>query len=227
MPKKTSINRAVEELLNAKPFIQDMFKIDIVNYSGVARYLMPSLKTRLGKQDINPEAVIMAVKRYAEKIRGEPVSDRVLAVLSKCDLRLKGDLVDITLNKTVENYSIAMAVYDKIDWNRGDIIHVYQSLTEIAILLDNKNKQYLKGTEPVHIEENLAMITLKTPPEMVEVVGFVYYLLGLLSNEGVNLIDVISTFTELNFVVKEEDGAETYNVLFNSIKEARKAVKNS
>jgi aspartokinase len=97
-------------------------------------------------------------------------------------------------------------------------------LTEIAILLDNKNKKYLKKIEPVHIEENLAMITLKTPPEMVEVVGFVYYLLGLLSNEGINLIDLISTFTELNFVVKEEDGAETYNVLYSSIKDARKTM---
>jgi hypothetical protein len=116
-----------------------------------------------------------------------------------------------------------MAVYDKINWNRGDIIHVYQSLTEIAILIDNKNKIYLKDVEPVHIEENLAMITLKTPPEMVEVVGFVYYLLGLLSTEGINLIDVISTFTELNFVVREEDGAETYNVLFSSIKNARRS----
>jgi hypothetical protein len=224
MDKKISINRAVEDLLNAKPFIQDLFKIEIVNYSGVARYLIPKLKNELEKDEINSEAVIMAVKRYAEKIKGEPVSDKVLSVLSKCDLRLKGDLVDITLNKTVDNYSLAMAVYDKIDWNRGDIIHVYQSLTEIAILLDNKNKIYLKDIEPVHIEENLAMITLKTPPEMVEVAGFVYYLLGLLSNEGINLIDVISTYTELNFVVREEDGADTYNVLFSSIKNARKRV---
>jgi len=224
MDKKLSINRAVEDLLNAKPFIQDMFKIDVVNYSGLARYLLPTLQQDLDKENINLEAVIMAVKRYAEKVRGEPASDKVLSVLSKCDLRLKGDLVDITLNKTVENYSVAMAVYDKIDWNRGDIIHVYQSLAEIAILLDNKNKKYLKKIEPVHIEENLAMITLKTPPEMVEVAGFVYYLLGLLSNEGINLIDVISTFTELNFVVKEEDGAETYNVLFSSIKNARKTL---
>lgn len=224
MDKNTSINRAVEDLLNSKPFIQDMFKIDVVNYSGLARYLLPTLEQELAKKQINLEAVIMAVKRYAEKIKGEPASDKVLSTLSKCDLRLKGDLVDITLNKTVENYSMAMAAYDKIDWNRGDIIHVYQSLAEIAILLDNKNKKYLKKIDPIHIEENLAMITLKTPPEMVEVVGFVYYLLGLLSNEGINLIDLISTFTELNFVVKEEDGAETYNVLFSSIKDARKAM---
>lgn len=225
MDKKTSINKAVEEILDSKPFIRDMFKIDVVNYSGLARYLTPILKKELEKDKINLEAVIMAVKRYSGKVKGDASFQRVLEVIAKCDLRLKGDLVDVTLTKTVENDSIALEAYKKIDWNRGDIIHVYQSLTEIAILIDDKNKKLLKDTQPVHIEHNLAMITLKTPPEMVEVVGFIYYLLGPISSEGINLIDLISTYTELNFVVREEDGARTYNLLFNIIKKARKEIE--
>lgn len=224
MDEKTSINKAVELILESKPFIKDMFRIEVVNYSGLARYLIPILKGELAREKINIEAVIMAVKRYSEKIAGETSSQKVLEVLSKCDLRLKGDLVDVTLNKTIENDSIALEVYKQIDMDRGDIIHVYQSLTEIAILIDDKNRNLLEKAQAIHIENNLAMITLKTPPEMIEVVGFVYYLLGLISSEGINLIDVISTYTELNFVVREEDGASTYNVLFNNIKKAKKII---
>ncbi|MCK5561314.1 MAG: hypothetical protein KAJ51_11995 [Thermoplasmata archaeon] len=222
MDENTSINKAVEQILESKPFIKDMFRIEVVNYSGLARYLIPILKNELTREKINIEAVIMAVKRYSDKVTGETSSHRVLEILSKCDLRLKGDLVDVTLNKTIENDSIALEVYKQIDLERGDIIHVYQSLTEIAILIDDKNKKLLQDAQAIHIEKNLAMVTLKTPPEMIDVGGFIYYLLGLISSEGINLIDVISTYTELNFVVREEDGAKTYNVLFSNIKNARK-----
>ena len=38
MDENTSINKAVEQILESKPFIKDMFRIEVVNYSGLARY---------------------------------------------------------------------------------------------------------------------------------------------------------------------------------------------
>ncbi|MFC1801269.1 hypothetical protein ACFLZB_02305 [Nanoarchaeota archaeon] len=223
MDKMLSINKAVEELLKNRPFINDSFRLGIVNYSGLARYLEPLLKEKLDKK-INSEAVIMAVKRYGEKVSGEAVSSQVLNVLANCDLRLKGDVVELTLEKTTSNYQIALDVYKKINWQRGDIVNVYQSLTEIAVLLEDKNKDLiLKKCTPVHMEEDLAIVTLKTPEEMLDVPGFIYHLLGLIGSAGVNIVDVISTYTELNLIVKEKDAAKVYDLLFDSIKKARKS----
>lgn len=214
-----SVNKAVEELLKSKPFIDDGFRLGIVNYSGVARYLIPDLEKEIGGK-VNPEAVIMAVKRYAEKISGKSVSEQLMEFLGECDLRLKGDMVEITLEKTAANFGLASGIYKKID--KGDVVNVYQSLTEIAILLDDKNKNLiLEKSGPIHVEEDLAIITLKTPPEIIEMPGFIYYLLGLVVREGIAVVDVISTFTEFNLVVKQSDAARVYDLLFGAMKKSR------
>ncbi|RLG17734.1 hypothetical protein DRN75_03345 [Nanoarchaeota archaeon] len=226
LKKKKSISKAVEEILDSRPFIKDVFKINAVNYSGLARYLIPILQKRLEKRKINIEGVIMAIRRYAEKIKGIPVSIKLLEALVKCDLRLKGNIVDFTLKRSSYNYETILEVYKKIKWEEGDIIYIYQSLTEIAVILDKKNTDLISKkvaeSEIIHKEENLAMITLKTPPEIVESPGVFYYLLGLIASEGISLVDIISTYTELVLIVKEEDGAKTYNILFDAIKKARK-----
>jgi hypothetical protein len=197
--------------------------IDAVNYSGLARHIIPELKQKLKKKTINIEGVIMAIKRYAEKAKKDSLSKNVLKALGKCDLRLKGDIVDFTLKRTQQNYTAALETHKKINWEQGDIIYIYQSLTEIAVILDKKNANLIKvpGDQFINKEENLAMLTLRTPKEIVEMPGVYHYVLGLLASQGIALADIVSTYTELVLLVKEEDGAKTYNILFDTIKKAR------
>ncbi|MBT3582894.1 hypothetical protein HN924_02840 [Candidatus Woesearchaeota archaeon] len=219
MEQKTmSINKVVESLLDSKPFIRDAFKENIANYSGIARNLTPEIKRILGRRSINPEAVIMAVKRYAEKSINDVDRKKISALISKCDIRLKGNIVNVVLSKSDKNYALALAAYKKVNWQAGEIIHVYQSLTEIAVMVDTANQKLFSRAKPVHVNSNLAMVTLKTPKQAVESVGFIYYILGILARNGVAVVDIISTYTELNIILKEQDGAKVYNLLFNEIK---------
>ena len=224
-----SVSKTVEEILDSRPFIKDMFGIDAVNYSGLARYLIPMLRERLGKEKINIEGVIMAIKRYAEKAEDYGISKKVLEGMAKCDLRLKSDVVSFTLKRDLESYEIALEAQRKIKWNEGDMIYVYQSLTEIAIILDKKNadlvSKRVSGNQIIREKANLSMITLKTPPEIVEIPGVFYYLLGLLASEGISIVDIISTYTELDIIVEEGSGTRTYGILFDAIKKAREPLR--
>jgi len=226
MKKDKSISKTVEEILDSRPFIKDVFRIDAVNYSGLARYLIPILKKRLEKKTINIEGVIMAIKRYAEKIRGDSVADKVLKGIAQCDLRMKGGIVDFTLKRNTTNYRTIIEVYKKINWEMGDILFFYQSFTEMAVILDEKNIEFVKKNiysgEIINLKENLAMVALKTPPEIVDIPGTFYHILGLISSQGISLVDVVSTYTELVFIFDEEDGIKAYEILFNAIKKAKK-----
>ncbi|HLD49317.1 MAG TPA: ACT domain-containing protein [archaeon] len=226
--KEKSVSKTVEEILSNRPFIVDLFRIDAANYSGIARHILPLIEKKIMKKpDI--QGVIMAVKRYAEKTKGMPLSSHIQKAMAKCDLRLKGNIVDFTIKRNYNNYETVLEVYEKIKWEEGDIIYIFQSLTEIAVVLDKKNEgmisKKVSEMEIICKEENLAMVTLKTPPEIVDVPGFLHYIVGLIASEGISIFDIASTYTDLVLIVKEGDGAKTYKVLFDAIKKTEKDFK--
>lgn len=222
--KQRSVSKSVEFMLDQRPFIKELFAIDAVNYSGLARHLLPSLNKSVGR-DVNVEGVIMAVKRYAEKAGASDISSKLLKAISKCDLRLKGDIVDFTLKKTSHNYEIVLEAQKNIKWEQGDMACIYQSLTEIAVILDRKNAHMISRKVPdseiINRKEGLAMITLKTPSEFVSLPGVFHFIFGKIASEGIVLIDTISTFTELVIIVREEDAARAYEIIFELIKSGR------
>ena len=77
-----------------------------------------------------------------------------------------------------------------------------------------------------NIEENLSILIIKTPSEMVEVPGVLYYLTGLLSRADITLIDFVTTYREIIFVVHDKDASKTFEILDESIKTSRKTKKD-
>lgn len=226
MAEKKSISQAVEEELDKHMFVKDAMKIDAVNYSGLARYLIPMLKRRLDRKYIKEGAVIMAIKRYANKVeKSELHFLKVLEMISRFDLMLKGDMVSVTIHPTKESYIVISKLYSELNWARGERIYVSQAAGEISMFLDTKLSKKLTdaiGKKSItHIEKDLAAIIVTTPPEMLDTPGVIHYATGLLAERGIPLIDFFSTYTGMVFVLKEKDSAMAYKILNDRIKEVR------
>lgn len=223
--KNKSISKIVEEVIDSLPFLKDVFRIKAINYSGLARYLLPFVEKSLN-QKVKMESLIVAIQRYAMKIEGKSVSTQILAALAKCELMLKGNVSYFVLKRNIHNYEIVWETYKKIKWEEGDIIHISHTISEIGVLLDKRNSHLIldnvKKEDIIYHSSKLAMVTLRTPPEILELPGFFSYVLSLVSWRGINLIDVISTYSSLVLIVGEKDGGKVYNVLLRAIKRAKK-----
>jgi len=66
---------------------------------------------------------------------------------------------------------------------------------------------------------NLASLTINIPEESVETMGFFYLVTRTLNWENINIIDIVSTFTEMTFIIKEKDTSRAFEVLSKLIKE--------
>ncbi|MHA1298664.1 MAG: hypothetical protein ACTSO9_04375, partial [Candidatus Helarchaeota archaeon] len=121
--------------------------------------------------------------------------------------------------------------YDKnIDWVKGERMYLFQSSGEIAVLLNRKNAKYIleklrNKSEILHKEDDLSILIVNTPPRMVDIPGVMYYLTGLVARGGITLIDIVSTFTEIIFAVRSEDGTKIFDILQKAIKDSRKKIK--
>jgi len=221
--KTANITRIVEKILDNWPFLHDLFKMDAANYSGIARTIVNQVENEVGNP-VKINAIIMAIQRYAQKIIGKPLSNSIVEVIAKFSLTLKNDMINITLKRLEKSYNMIVESYKKINWETGERILIFQSEGEISCLLDKKNADYLQKNlknEIENIEENLSILIIKTPPEMVEVPGVIHHLTGLISRAGITLIDIVTTYREIIFVVHDKDAHSTFEILDETIERSR------
>ncbi|MFX0134918.1 MAG: hypothetical protein ACFFDN_14855, partial [Candidatus Hodarchaeota archaeon] len=213
-------------------FIQDLLKDNNINFSNLSRNLIDEIKEKYQKSP-NLNAIIMAIYRYAEKLKVTQLSKEIIRIVSEFDLNLANDMVSITLRRNLSNHSIVSEIYDKnIDWSKGERMYLFQSSGELAVLLNRKNAKLIlnklenKKLEILQKEDDLSILIVNTPPRMVDVPGVMYYLTGLIARGGITLIDIISTFTEIIFAVRSADGIKIFDILETAIKDARKNVES-
>ena len=226
--RTANITKIVEVLLDDWPFLHDLFRIDAANYSGVARTIADKVEKEAGNP-VKLNAIIAAIQRYAQKIKGKLLSNQIFDLIAKFRLTLKNDMISVTLKRVEKSYNLILESYKKINWESGERILIFQSEGEISCLLDKVNADYLllNGKSDLeNVEENLSILVVKTPPEMVEVPGVLYYLTGLISRAGITLIDFVTTYREIIFVVHDKDASKTFEILDSSIKNSRKNKTN-
>ncbi len=223
-----SVTKSVENILDNWPYIHDLFKLDAANYSGIARTILKQVEKEL-EHPVKINAIIAAIQRYAQKIKGEPMIKEINKIISKFRLTLKNDMIHITLKRVEKSYNLILESYKKINWESGERILIFQSEGEISCLLDRVNSKFLLSNsekELENVQEDLSILIIKTPPEMVEVPGVLYHLTGLISRAGITLIDMITTFREIIFVVYDKDASKTFEILDEIIKTSRKSVSD-
>jgi len=226
--RTANITKIVEKLLDEWPFLHDLFRIDAANYSGIARTIANEVEKEVGNP-VKLNAIIAAIQRYAQRIKGKPVSTQIFDLIAKFRLTLKNDMISVTMKRVEKSYNLILESYRKINWESGERILIFQSEGEISCLLDKVNADYLLSngkSDLENVEENLSILVVKTPPEMVEVPGVLYYLTGLISRAGITLIDFVTTYREIIFVVHNKDASKTFEIIDNSIKNSRKTIKD-
>lgn len=223
--EKLSTSKIVEEILTSKPFIQDLFLIDVVNYSGLARHLVPEIQKRRKDDNVNMDAVIMAVKRFGDNVKGAELSEEVRKITSECSIFVKNDLTGITVKKSNRAYDVIRDSQNSVDYLRGEVIYVLTSTGEIEIVTERKvAKELLKkldNSEIVHIDPALALIGIRKPERARETPGVLTHLSGFLAMNDVSLMHTACIFTEINFIVHEIDASKAYTVLDDEIKKER------
>ncbi len=65
----------------------------------------------------------------------------------------------------------------------------------------------------IHKNKNLALINFKSPKEIENVRGIIAYLTSLFNENGVNIIELLSCWTDTLFVVSSNDVNKTLNFL--------------
>ena len=211
-----TISRVVEKVIGDNPILQEAISRGIINYAALAEDIKPKIEQEM-RAPIKTSAIMMALRRLSEKLEKSFVSKAKFD--KNADIFVKSDLFEITLKKSRRTYSLIKEVYENVDPEK-DFLTVTQGLSQITLISNKRNKKYIMeklGKEKIVKEINdLACISTILPLNAIDQVGYFYNITRGFAWENIPIIEIVSTLTELNFIVKEKDIPKSFN-LFKEI----------
>lgn len=206
-----TISKRVEAIIQRWPLIKQGLDLDLINLSSLARYLRPEIESEIGER-ISEAAVLMALRRYQAK-DADKNDARPADFLG--DMSLRSGLSDLTytnsptLNKRVSSLAEHVLPQQYLTVSRGllqtsIIVHEdARSMVEKKLVLENLETKVT----------GLTAITLHLKPGHEAVTGIVAYPLNLFAWRGISVIELVSTFDELNIVLYDRDVEEAFRTL--------------
>ena len=207
-----NITKTTEQYINEHPSIKDCIRKGLMNYSALTRKIATELELDVKK---NFDAILIACRRYYAKVKKERVlEDKILDILRQSKLEVKNKIVVVLVEKDV--YYGHLIELQKEVKKRSELFHIIEGSNTMTVITSceflDEIKKLLKN-KIMKITENLAEVTLKSSEDMEDTPGVVAYLTTLLAENGINIIETMSTWTDTLFVIAEKDIAKVMEVL--------------
>lgn len=208
-----SISDALSEIIQNYPFIEDGLSKGIVNFSAFARQVKPEIEKRLYKT-IKEGAIVMALKRLSQELsRNENQKTK----LNFTDLTVRSNLTEFTYLNSESLIDKQRQLFNKLADEKDIFCAVSQGIRETTFIASLKATQAIEDIFPSEkvqsLIRNLSSITIYLPKETAQTPGVYYQFLKLFAWEKINVVEVISTFTELTIVFNEEDIDRAFSTL--------------
>ncbi|MEM4336180.1 MAG: ACT domain-containing protein [Candidatus Anstonellales archaeon] len=207
-----TVAHIVEKLVKENPSLEQALAMDLLSYSRTAVYLKPKVEKELGKE-VKIGAIAMALQRIAEKVRTKAKEHEYKIK----EISTRSNLAEISIAKTSRIKEIIDEVYETVDIAKGDVVNFIHGNNETTIIFSDGKfeeiKEILRKEKVIGEMKGLGAISLRFSEETLSSPGFVAYVLKELAWHGINVVEVVSTYTELSVILKEEDVGKAYNVI--------------
>ncbi len=209
-----TVARQVREYIASHPSIADALKMDIVNYSALARKVCKELGIR------REEAVLAACRRYpVEKLRGFS-EDAVRRMLRSSRVETRTKVATIILVEGVDVLQrLGDVVEELLDENKEcRLIQVSQGT--VIIVDDDSVSRVTRKLRPEHIvsvTRGLVEIAVTSPESIEKTAGLLAFLSGALASRGINIVQEMSCYTDTIFILNRKDMTRAIEVLTQNL----------
>ena len=208
-----SISDALSDIISSQPFIEEGLSRGIINYSAYAREIKPQIEKRLYK-DVKEGAIVMALKRISEQLskRRSKISN-----INLTDLTVRSNLSEYTFLNSETLPKRISELFSQILNEKDILCALSEGVRETTFIvssgLTNKIEKIFDQEKLVAKFYNLSSITIRLPKEVVYIPGVYYQVLKRLAWENINVIEVLSTYTELTVIVENKDVDQAFSTL--------------
>ena len=209
-----TISHLVKKAIGGNSFLLEAMGRGLISHGSLAEELRPGIEKELSRK-VKESAIVMALRRYEEELSGFEKKAKKFSFHG--EIILKTNVMDFNIVKSSSMLSKIKGLYGLVDFEKGDTLHIILGNNEISIITNEKYKNrfidFLKGEKMLKKESGLVALTMVLDKDFITTPGVIFAAVQKLAWEGINIYEIVSTMTELTFVLSNNDSMKAYNVL--------------
>lgn len=201
----------VEELLLNDEVALEGLQAGLLNFSAYADKIHGKVE-KLTLKPVKKGTVVVAIARLAKKGKFQsPLRPEVKLT----NIKLTSSLTCLTFKKTPD-LQRQLAVIHPFNLATNDLFSVTEGVSEVTLICSEDSlANILKHMKaPIKSQYNdLVAITVQLPKEYDAIPNVYHVLFTSLASKRINIVELVSTFTEISFLVKKEDMETAFKIL--------------
>lgn len=208
-----TVPQAVEKIIKRSRYLSEAMSKDLINASSLARYMKQEVESLVFKK-VTTGSIIMAINRLQSSFSS---GYKQITIFKEApDMIVRSNLTLIYV-KNSSNLLQKLSTIEKTGQNFQKKALFTYGRVETLILTNKINlegiKKTLKSEETIQTFPNVSSITIHLPQDAVVNPGIFYFFIKSLAWEGINILDILSTHSELTLIFKPEDINSAFGIL--------------
>lgn len=199
-----TITSAVRSLMRRDEVAREAARRGILNNSAYAREIIDRV-AQLAWKEVEEPSVMVSVGRVSQENRWPQVKPTVQLQ----SVSVETGLVDVTFERTTEMQVVLSSLVPQL---RQELPHdLYIESTgqrQVTMIMTTPFWERLSSKitqTPLGMYTGLAALSLSFERKYLEIPNFIYAVLGIFALENINLMEIVSTMTEIVIMVKNDD----------------------
>lgn len=209
-----TVPEAAEKIIERSRYLSEAMSKGLINLSSLARYIKPEIEEMLIKT-VSEASIMMALKRLETKLKPHVKYKNVFK--APPEMIVRSNLAEITINNSTTLAKKCAKIFVSYAEKQKYFFALTESINETTIIASQEFAieiiKILEEEKIIAEFKNLSSITIRQPKEITYTPGIVYFFLKSLAWEGINVMEVVSTYLELTIVLEDKEVNRAFAIL--------------
>lgn len=207
-----SVSSAVEVVITQDTIALEAIMRGVLNLSAYAEEIQPEIE-KITWKEVKKGTIVVALSRFIKEMHNNVVSSSIRPYVYVDDISIRSPLCNISFEKTKKAQEATKKILESTMYlKENSFFTITEGVSEITLIVPQKicntilnvYLQPMYNLQPKAVYRNLVGISVKFSEKYLSVPNVVYTLLGKLAVDKINVIEVVSTYTELAIIVEEK-----------------------
>ncbi|HJO01638.1 MAG: hypothetical protein QF655_02150 [Candidatus Woesearchaeota archaeon] len=210
-----TVSHLVKKIVSENTFLLEAMCKNLISYGNLAEQLKPEIERELQKK-VKESAIIMALRRYEEEL--QDFDKKIKKFKFQGEIIVRTNIIDFNIVKSSNLLNKIKNLYSLVNFGKGDTLNIILGSNEVSIVTNEKYKNklpnFLKGEKILNKEFDLVALTVVFEGKnFLTTPGVIFTAIRKLAWEQINIYEIVSTMTELTFILGKKDSMKAYNAL--------------
>ncbi len=209
------VSDVVQGIVKRSTLLSEMIGSNLGNISFIARKIKPQIEKEL-LEKVSEASIVMALRRLPKtKNNRREIKEMFKGMV---DISVRSNLVEFIYTHDKSFNKVDEKVIKQVALKPNDFLNVCHGVSESIIVV---GKEYTRKVENFFAQEgikprtidNLAAVTIRMSEDSVGMPGVYFEILRVLAWDNINLVEVISTGSEVSLIMDIQDVDRAFSVI--------------